>query len=163
MNGVYPSADDTFKLFSFGSATGSFANITNGARLSTTDNLGSFLVTLTATNLVVSDFVSPDTDGDGQTDYAESIAGTDAADPANALAITEITLNGSGHPVIRFPFVAGKNYRVLYADDPAAETWSAIDSPAFTQPAPGLHEWVDDGTLTGGLPATGRSYRIGMK
>ena len=33
----------------------------------------------------------------------------------------------------------------------------------ITEPAPGVGQWVDDGSLTGGLAAPRRSYRVGLQ
>jgi T5SS/PEP-CTERM-associated repeat protein len=161
-NGYYPASSAAFGMFEFASPTGIFTNVTSGMRLNTPDGLGSFLVTVTATNVVFSDYQSPDTDADGQTDYAEFLAGTDLNDPASVLRITMITINGASHAALRFPFVAGKSYRVYFTDDPAAVPWVAVNAPVFTEPVPGYYEWVDDGSLTGGL-ASGRSYRVGLE
>lgn len=47
---------DTFTIISGQTLTGQFANVTNGARLATTDGRGSFLVTYKGTSVVLSDF-----------------------------------------------------------------------------------------------------------
>jgi T5SS/PEP-CTERM-associated repeat protein len=158
--GFLPEAADSFALMSFGSASGSFANV-SGGRVSLTNNLASFAVAMSATNLVLSGAQYADTDGDGQGDLQEQAAGTDASDPASALAILSVTLNGAGHSVVRFQSVTGKSYRVEYSDN--FTTWSEATGATFTNPSPGVSEWVDDGTLTGGLPAAGRAYRIGLQ
>ncbi|HEY6170010.1 MAG TPA: hypothetical protein VI454_18370, partial [Verrucomicrobiae bacterium] len=163
INNFYPASAAAFRVSNFASATGAFGNVTSGARLNTTDNLGSFLVTLSVTNLVVGNYVSPDSDGDGMTDYAEFLAGTDPADPASVLKIVLLAFNGAGQPVVRFPFVAGKNYRILYTDDLSSGVWSAVNSPTFTTPLAGFYEWTDDGTQTGGLNSAARFYRIGLQ
>jgi fibronectin-binding autotransporter adhesin len=158
--GFLPEAADSFALMSFGSSSGSFANV-SGGRVSLTNNLASFAVTLSATNLVLSGAQYADSDGDGQGDLQEQAAGTDAADPASALAILSVTLNGTGHSVVRFQSVTGKSYRMEYSDNFA--TWNVATGAVFTNPLPSVSEWVDDGTLTGGLPANGRAYRIGLQ
>jgi T5SS/PEP-CTERM-associated repeat protein len=158
--GFLPAAADSFALMSFGSASGSFANV-SGGRVSLTNNLASFAVTMSATNLVLSGAQYTDTDGDGQGDLQEQAAGTAAADPASALAILSVTVNGAGHSVVRFQSVTGKSYRVEYSDNFA--TWNVATGATFTNPSPGVSEWVDDGTLTGGPPAAGRAYRIGLQ
>ncbi|MBI3879036.1 MAG: hypothetical protein HY301_03115 [Verrucomicrobia bacterium] len=163
LNGFYPAAGDSFTVFNYGSATGAFGNVSGGGRLNTVDNLGSFLVTLSATNVVVGGYVSPDSDGDGQSDYAETLAGTNPNDPASALTLTPISVGAGGAVTLRFPFVAGKSYRLLYSDNLASGVWNVIAAPVFTQPSAGINQWVDDGTLTGGLAATTRAYRVGLQ
>ncbi|HEY6166879.1 MAG TPA: hypothetical protein VI454_02480 [Verrucomicrobiae bacterium] len=162
-NRFYPSAVTMFTLFNFPSATGNFTNVATGGRLNTTDNLGSFLVTLSATNLVVGDYTSPDSDNDGLTDYAEYLAGTDLHDVTSVLKILLLTFNNAGQPVMRFPFVVGRNYRIRYTDDLSSSVWGAVDSPMFTTPLTGFYEWTDDGTQTGGLASPTRFYRVELQ
>ena len=57
--------------------------------------------------------------------------------------------------------MTGKNYRVEYSND--LLTWNVATGAAFTNPSTGISEWIDDGTLTGGLPGVRRSYRIGLQ
>lgn len=163
VGGFYPAPGQSFSLISFSSATGAFAGITSGTRLNTADNLGSFLVTISGTNVVLSDYQSPDTDGDGQSDYAEFMAATDRVDSASVLAITSISRNPAGHVVVRFPFVEGKDYRVLFSDGIPDLGWNTITNPTLSTPEPGFYEWIDDGSSTGGLNLTTRSYRIGLE
>jgi hypothetical protein len=162
INRFMPESSDSFTLAVFPAASGSFTNIMSGSRLNTTDNLASFLVTLSSTNLVVSEFSSPDSDGDGQTDYAESVAGTDPADSMSVFAVASVRLDTNGHPAIRFPFVSGRAYQVHYANAPAG-SWSVVTNAVFTTPVTNVYEWVDNGSLTGGLPPAGRMYRVGLK
>ena len=58
--------------------------------------------------------------------------------------------------VVQFACVPDKTYAVEYADDLAS--WNLLTAPVLTFPAPGLCQWIDDGSQTGGLPA---SVRIG--
>ena len=51
-----------------------------------------------------------DTDGDGQSDASEGVAGTSPTDPNDFLHITGITQSGGGASV-SFPTKAGKNYQ----------------------------------------------------
>jgi hypothetical protein len=157
LNNFLPDDSDSFTLLSFGSASGAFTNAPNGGRVDLTNNLASFAVTYTSNNLVLSDVSYVDSDGDRMGDLQEQLAGTNPNDPGSVLIITSITEDMLGRYVIRFQSVAGKNYEVQYSND--LVLWSAVVGATFTEPAPGAMEWIDDGTLTGGLPAT-RSYRV---
>jgi hypothetical protein len=161
INGFLPAAGDTFTLFKFGSFGGQFANAPSLGRVSLSNNLASFAVTYSLTNLVIGGVIYPDSDGDGQTDIKELAAGTDPNNSASAMRITSITQNGSGYLVVQFQSVAGKNYRIEYSNDLA--TWSTA---TLSVPATGTStQWIDDGSLTGGLNflITRRYYRVGLQ
>jgi hypothetical protein len=160
INNFLPEPEDSFTLVSFNSSSGSFINATNGSRVSFSNNLASFAVTQTANAIIVGDVRYVDSDGDGQPDLHEQAAGTNPNDSRSALAVVSITLNGSGHAVVRFPFVFSQGYRVEFAND--LVTWTPIYNPALGNPLPFIAEWIDDGTLTGGLPGTKRFYRVGL-
>ena len=157
LNNFLPAPANQFTLVSFGSASGSFANL-SGGRVSLTNNLASFAVTQTATNLILGGVTYTDTDGDGQGDLQELAAGTDPNGPGSFLQITSITQNGSGHYLVRFQSVALKNYTVEFSND--LVTWNPAAGATFTNPAAGLSEFADTGALTGGLAVSSRSYRI---
>jgi hypothetical protein len=101
INHLLPDRADSFTLMKFASALGAFNNAANG-RVNTADNLASFEVTYTGTNLVANGYQSPDTDGDGMTDYNEYLAGTDWLDARNVLRVISLTRNVSGHTVLQF-------------------------------------------------------------
>jgi hypothetical protein len=42
----------------------------------------------------------------------------------------------------------------------AACAWTPVTTALFTFPSPGVCQWVDDGTLTGGLNGPVRFYRV---
>jgi fibronectin-binding autotransporter adhesin len=155
-----PEPGHNFTLMWFNSSTGSFTNAPNGGRVNLSNNLASFAVYHSITNFIISDVRYVDTDGDGHPDLFEQAAGTNPQDSRSALQIISVTLNASGHAVVRFPFVFTKSYRVEYSDD--LVTWTSISNPVLGNPLPFVAEWIDDGTLTGGLP-NGRYYRIGLQ
>lgn len=148
-NNFIPSSTDSFTLLNFDSATGLFGNAVNGARLSTADNLASFQVNYTATSVEVTGYESPDTDGDGMTDYEESLAGTDRLSDTSVLEFSTFARNGLGHILMQFPRVIGKNYVIEYTDNIGGGVWNEVTSPAFTFPDANTAQWVDDGTVTG--------------
>jgi hypothetical protein len=47
--------------------------------------------------------------------------------------------------------------------EPQSAPSNILTATTGGNPPPGVSEWVDDGTLTGGLPAAGRAYRIGLQ
>ncbi len=158
LNNFLPDDGDTFTLLRFGSASGSFANVTGG-RVSLSNQLASFAVTLSATNLILSGATYVDTDGDGQGDLQEAAAGTDPNSSASYLGITALTQNGSGHNVITFQSIPAKTYRIEYSND--LVTWPIATTNV---PSAGTNTvWTDDGTLTGGLPGNQRFYRVGLQ
>ena len=57
-----------------------------------------------------------DTDGDGQLDGAEVVAGTDVLDSADSLRIVSID-GASGDIVLEWTSVLGKSYEVLWSTD----------------------------------------------
>jgi len=90
-----------------------------------------------------------DDDGDGHTNGEEYLAGTHPLDSRDALLPVSITLLTNGHRVVRFRFTGGRTYGVDYSTN-LATGWQSVMSPIFTTPEPGVLEWLDDGTLTGG-------------
>ena len=59
------STDTLTILSSTGTLTGTFSNAANGARLTTSDGYGSFVVNYTAHAVTLGNFVATDSDGDG--------------------------------------------------------------------------------------------------
>ncbi len=195
--GYLPANTDVFNLMTFTSRSGNFTNALPGARLNTADNLGSFLVSYSSTNLTVSGYQSTDLDGDrvedawamkyfgfspllngagptdkfgdfdgdGQSNYAEFVAGTDPTDSKDFFGITSMNLDASGNTVVQFRFLPGKTARIFFSDDMVA--WTEVASPDLRFPSNSVCEWVDDGGQTGsaalGNVATVRFYRISME
>jgi len=137
-SGFLPTATDTFTLMQFSSDSGLFGNALNGGRLLTLDDLGSFEVSYTANSLQISDF--------------ESVP-----------SITSLNRNASGSMVLRFTCVTNQNYVIEYTCNLQSGVWTAVSSPVLTWAGPGIGQWVDDGTLTGGSNKTACFYRVGVQ
>ena len=68
-----------------------------------------------------------DADGDGQTNAAEDLAGTNPLDATSALRITGVVRNASAHTTqVTWSSVAGKQYQVEAASDLATGTFTAV-------------------------------------
>lgn len=155
-NGFLPSPGDTFTLVKFATSFGIFNGVSNGQRINFLNGKISFFVNYD-NHLVLSAVQYRDSDGDGQGDLQEEAAGTDPNDPASVLAVTSIT--ESGNVVVQFRSVAGKTYRIEHST--SVGLWSIATTNV---PATGTNTtWIDDGSLTGGLPATNRFYRVGLQ
>jgi alpha-tubulin suppressor-like RCC1 family protein len=158
-----PNPSDTFTLMEFASLIGCFSNAQDGARINTADNLASFKVNYTGTNLVVSAYQSPDTDGDGMSDYDEYLAGTDWTNRTSVLTIRSLTRGSAGKLVLQFACVTNLNYVIEYTTNLTGGAWSEVPTPTLTCPANNIYQWVDDGSLTGGVGGPLRFYRIRLK
>ncbi len=64
-----------------------------------------------------------DSDGDGHTDRAEYLAGTEPLDPVSALQIRSMTRNANGDVTIQWNSAAGCRYTLQTSDDLAAAQW----------------------------------------
>ncbi|MBI3881314.1 MAG: alpha/beta hydrolase [Verrucomicrobia bacterium] len=63
----------------------------------------------------------------------------------------------TGQVSVRFKSIAGHSYRIEHTTN--LVDWVPVIGATFTEPQPGLSEWVDDGSLTGGL-SPARDYRV---
>lgn len=67
-----------------------------------------------------------DTDLDGCSNYIESIAGTDPRKAGDCLKVGNMVVSGNAL-IFYFDAEAGKKYRVVAADNPAATTWDLVE------------------------------------
>jgi hypothetical protein len=104
----------------------------------------------------------PDAVEDADQDQVVDPTETDPNDPDSVLALSAIATNGAGSLVVQFQCVTGKTYAVEFNDDVASGGWSTATGAVINTVAPGGCEWLDDGTLTGGLPAGERAYRVNL-
>ncbi|MBE7500184.1 MAG: hypothetical protein HS113_07720 [Verrucomicrobiales bacterium] len=176
--GFRPGWTNAVSLIQWGGRIGQFTNAYAGARL--TVGAGSFRVLYTDTELRLSDYFedrdgdriddlwaqtyfghSPlsveekaaDADGDGVSNRDEFIAGTDPTDPESQLRIVTVGREAAG---VRLRFTANpvKWHRVWRSAD--LLKWVEVPEPRFTQPAPGVFEWVDEG----GAARPAQAYRV---
>ena len=73
---------------------------------------------------------------------------------------TEFSRGLAGQTLLQFEWMAGTSYVIEYTSNLRSGVWMAVPSPGFTFPAPGRCQWIDDGTLTGGLGGKARFYRV---
>jgi T5SS/PEP-CTERM-associated repeat protein len=169
-----PAWTNEFAVIRWGSHQGAFSNLPAGSRIQPPQRLGTFGVHYGPEALLLTDYLedldgdgiddvwamtyfgkSPlgaadladDPDGDGHTNLAEAIAGTDPFDPESAFRITEVRLS-AGTLALRFTQVPGKRYRIWRAS--TGSGWTEVDSPHFLLAAPGIAEWIElDGPSAG--------------
>ncbi|MHB1307912.1 MAG: thrombospondin type 3 repeat-containing protein [Limisphaerales bacterium] len=87
-----------------------------------------------------------DSDGDGMSNEAEAVAGTDPTDRERVFRVLGIQSEG-GLVRLRFTHVPGKWYRIWRARTPGE--WAGVPSPQFTYPAPGEAEWAESASTSG--------------
>jgi hypothetical protein len=70
-----------------------------------------------------------DTDGDRQTDWHEILCGTDAADRASRLSITETVRQGAAGLVVHWDSVPGHRYQLQATPALGAASWRDVGAP----------------------------------
>ena len=96
--------------------------------------------------------------------HDEFLAGTDWLDPNSVLRITSLTRIVSGQMVLQFASVTSKSYVIEYTSNlGSGGVWTPVPSPVFTFPVAGKCQWIDDGSLTGGLDVAVRAYRVRLQ
>ena len=187
IGGFVPASNAVFTLMQFGSKTGSFLNAPSGSRLGLEGSTVSARVDYSGGTLRLLEFQSAgpamaeideawaiqyfghspltaeekesDTDGDGLSNVAEYLAGTNPVDPANVLKIMATAWRGSNQLALQFQCVSGKTYGIQYSRD--LHSWQEVAAPLWHSLDTGLCEWVDDGSQTGGLEGgIPRYYRV---
>jgi hypothetical protein len=95
-----------------------------------------------------------DTDGDGQTDWAEIRAGTNPTDKHSYFALRSVTIDPDGARQLSWSAVPGKTYQVLFLEGSIAGPWQPLGSS--------LTATNDVASLTDNAPvaAYGRLYRV---
>lgn len=131
IGGFVPAPSDSFTLMNFASRLGTFANAPEGGKVTTIDQRGRFTVTYSGTNLVVGNF--------------------------EPTLIMVSVIPTASNATVRFRALAGVNYQMEYSA--TLTNWMPVLGAVFSTPLPGITQWIDDGTLTGGLSAT-RFYRV---
>lgn len=98
---------------------------------------------------------STDSDGDGATDYQESLAGTDPTSPISKLRITSLTLNGS-NTTLTWQTVGGRS-NVVQSTTNLTTGFTDL-SPALL--IPGTGDVTTSYTHLGGATDPARFYRV---
>jgi T5SS/PEP-CTERM-associated repeat protein len=185
--GFVPAPNDFFEILRTSFLVGACTNAPQGGRLKTVDNLGSFLVSYSPTNIVLSDYQSTDLDGDGledawATNYfghspltpAEKPADSDGdgasngdefragTDPTNPGSVFKAVIELSGDTAsVTFDCVDRKTYRVWFSND--LQSWEEVPDPTFAFPQKGRRQWLDDRKDTAGKPVAPRFYRVSVE
>jgi subtilisin family serine protease len=97
---------------------------------------------------------SADADGDGASNYAEWVAGTNPTNPASCLRLLTPTVTATNSVIIQWPSVAGKSYRLVRATNLVAGFDSIVRSNIAATPPTNSEP---DTTV---LPAQPLYYRI---
>lgn len=189
LGGYVPASNAVIKLIEFGSSTGAFLNAPPGGRLplggsettaqvdyrDATLRLTQFHYASPATNEIdpawallyfghaplTPEEKEADADGDRLTNEQEFWAGTNPIDATSVLKITAVIRQGASLQ-IRFQCVEGKSYGLAWSSD--LTQWNKVPVNAPVQVAPGICEWIDDGSQTGSLPASSqRFYRVTVR
>ena len=95
-----------------------------------------------------------DFDHDGISNHGEFLtSGNPLAFEPGSFSINAIEIKGSESLSLEFPVSANRHYRILYSRD--LEAWQEAASFDVLSSDPGFI-WIDDGSLTGDLPFTGK-------
>ena len=100
---------------------------------------------------------SADSDGDGQSDGDEDIAGTDPRNPASRFILTECAVDPAAGLFLQWRSLTGRVYSVKYASDLAVGVWTPV--PGGTD-LPGNGGWM---SFTYGPNGTGGFLRLEVR
>ena len=134
------------------SGTGNLVLSLNVQSESDFDGMGDDWEALYGLNIDIND-ANLDLDGDGQSNYAEWLAGTIPNDPSSKFRISSATVAGS-NVTLTWVAVPGRRYRVTSATTLGA-AWTNL-TPTALVPTTTNGTW----THTGGFSGTARHYRI---
>ncbi|MDB6057477.1 MAG: hypothetical protein JWO95_1321, partial [Verrucomicrobiales bacterium] len=102
-----------------------------------------------------------DDDGDGQSNYAEYIAGTNPKDATSALKIISSACDAEGHVTITWTSVGGTQYRIQVADSAASGFTDVVrDAEVETDSAPAGQASTQTYTDATSSPNAIRFYRV---
>jgi hypothetical protein len=147
---------DTGQLFSHTVSICSFVGFVSNVPISkiTIDSFGAQASWPAADNIITGDLrPDGDLDGDGMTNSAEQLAGTDPGDPKSNLRVSSVKF-GDSNFVITFSAVAGKSYRLEYKDALMDSEWIALDDQSVDTTGPA--QFIDTTAPNPGM----RFYRV---
>ena len=100
-----------------------------------------------------------DKDGDGVSNFAEYISGTDPTNGQSSFKVDLISL-AAGQSRLTFHYLPGKKYRVWYSSD--LLTWTEVEAPVFIYPSADAGQWLGPAAPNSGS-AIRRFYRISVE
>jgi len=139
INSFVPPSSGTFTVLTAAAVTGSFNNVASGSRLTTTDGLGSFVVTATGAAVTLSNFQ--------QTGPLPTVA----SQAASSITGTSATFNGT---------VNGNGYSTAVSFDYGMDTSYGASVPGAPTPVSGSNGTPVSAIVTGLTPATVYHIRV---
>jgi hypothetical protein len=95
---------------------------------------------------------SADVDGDRAPNQSELRAGTDPLDEESCLRVVSVTPDAEGHPMVRVPYAASRQYTVEFSD--SLDGWTDLTASPVFELSEGVACWSDP------EPSAARFYRV---
>lgn len=163
-----PGTTDFGSLSEWSSVEGNFGGGASATALDLYRIAGSGVTRVgkfTISNAGVVTFTAPaaaptnvDTDGDGQPDSEEALAGTNPADPSDFFRIQSVVLSSSA-ATVTFNTVPARGYKVYYREDLGVGSWELIGEVTGGA-SPEFYQFVDTDPVRKARPRG--FYKIGV-